>query len=64
VSVLAAYSFGNGDGVIGAVVHAVTVLILAPLAVITVGAVAIAYTVAIRDDVRELRGDSRHDGIG
>jgi len=50
--------------VIGAIVHAVTVLILAPLAVITVGAVAIAYTVAIRDDVRELRGDSRHDGMG
>ena len=48
----------------GAIVHAVTVLILAPLAVITVGAVAIAYTVAIRDDVRELREDSRYDGIG
>jgi len=50
--------------VIGAVVHAVTVLILAPLAVITVGAVAIAYTVAIRDDLHEMRAASRHDGIG
>jgi len=50
--------------VIGAIVHAVTVLILAPLAVITVGAVAIAYTVAIRDDLHEMREDSRHDGIG
>ena len=47
---------------IGAVLHAVTVLILAPLAVITVGAVAIAFTVAIRDDVHELREGSRHDG--
>jgi len=50
--------------VIGAVLHAVTVLILAPLAVITVGAVVIAYTVAIRDDLHEMRGDSRHDGVG
>jgi hypothetical protein len=50
--------------VIGAVLHAVTVLILAPLAVITVGAAAIAYTVAIRDDLHEMRGDDRHDGVG
>jgi hypothetical protein len=49
---------------IGAVLHAVTVLILAPLAVITVGAAVIAYASAIRDDLHEMRGHSRHDGVG
>ena len=48
----------------GAIVHAVSVLILAPVAVITIGAAVLVFALDLKGELHDFAPDSRHNGTG